>query len=454
MNFLQRIKAAAAGFSGRLPYPSNNGGSGLDWSLYGVPQYGNSAINYKREAGNLGASSLVMAAVNWTGTALPEAPIDVLSRKAPKVFEPLPDHPMADLLSHPTRYLDGQDVREWYAGELLWKAFAFSWIVDGNVYFRKVRNAMGQVVQLWYEPHFTCRPRWPQDGSEFISFYEVERNGQWYPVDTKDIIHFRYGVDSERPQMGLSPVASLYREVFTDNERARYSALILKNGGVVPFILSPDPSASQVKLDSKEIKNEWEYRTGGDNIGRPMVLTGAVKVQNVGTTPDKLLVEKASAIPEQRFAAVIGIPAAVLGYGVGLEQTKVGATMRELREQAYESFLIPTWRLLAAELQSQLLPDFEADTKDLRVAHDLSGVRVLQDDREKLYTREALAFEKDIKTRAEVRSALGLESKPEDEVYFSEWKATIDTAKQLKPMLLPQEQPPQLVNGKAYGGLN
>lgn len=452
MKFLDRIKAAASALSGRpIPYPSGNGGSGLDWQMYGFPQYQNSAINYKREAGNLSGSSLIMAAVNWTGTALPEAPIDVKKRKgkSAKVFEPLPDHPMAELLSHPTRYVEGDETSEWYAGELLWKAFAFSWIIDGNVYFRKVRNPLGQVIQLWYEPHFTCRPRWNQDGSEFISYYEVERNGQWYPVSKKDVVHFRYGVDPERPQVGLSPVASLYREVFTDGERARYSSLILRNGGVVPFILSPDPAANSVKLDPKEIKNEFEYRTTGDNLGKPIVLTGAVKVQSVGSTPDTLLVDKASTIPEERVAAVIGIPAAVLGYGVGLEQTTVGATMRELREQAYESFLIPTWRLLAAELQSQLLPDFESDTKDLHVAHDLSHVRVLQDDRDKLFTRECLAYEKGIKKRSEVRSALGLDSDPKiDDVYY-----VLAASEQPKPepLQLPEgdPQPKQLVNGKA-----
>lgn len=453
MKLLDRIKAAASAFTGRsIPYPTNGGGSGLDWSLWNPALYPSSAINYKREAGELGGSSLVMAAVNWTGTTLPEAPIDVQKRKGKtaKVFEPLPDHPMVDLLAHPTRYYEDDVAHEWYAGELLWKAFAGSWIMDGNVYLRKVRNSLGQVIQLWYEPHFTCRPRWTQDGREFISFYEVERNGQWYGVDKRDIIHFRYGIDPQRPQMGLSPVASLYREVFTDNERARYSALVLKNGGVIPYVISPDPSAGAVKLNAKEIKSEIEYRTTGDNVGRPVVLTGAVKVQPIGLSPDELLVEKASAIPEQRFAAVIGIPAAVLGYGVGLEQTKVGATMRELREQAYESFLIPTWRLLAAELQSQLLPDFESETKDLRVTHDLSGVRVLQDDRDKLYEREALAFEKNIKTRAEVRSALGLDTKPEDNVYFAEWEAKLNAANQPEPLqLMTGDEPKQLVNGRA-----
>lgn len=360
-----------------------------------------------------------MAAVNWGGTVLPEAPVQVLQKKSAKIFEPLDDHPMVDLLEHPTRYVKDEREREYYAGALLWKAWMFSYLIDGNAYFRKVRNSFGQVIQLWYEPHFTIRPRWPQDGSEFISDYEVLRNGRWYPTETDDVIHFRYGIDPRNDRLGLSPIASLYREIFTDNERARFSALILRNGGVIPWLLSPDPALSATTgLSATEIKAAWEYATTGDNVGRPMVLTGAVNAQRIGSSPEELLVDKASKIPEERVAAVLGIPAAVLGYGVGLEQTTVGATMRELREQAYESFVIPTQRLIADELRSQLLPEF-GDTQGLKVAHDLSGVRVLQDDRNALYQRETLAYEKGIKTRAESRSALGLKTKPEDDVYFA-----------------------------------
>jgi HK97 family phage portal protein len=414
-----------------IPF-NGEGGSGMLWPSYWGP-YVNTRINYAQEVGPLTSSSLIMAAVNWLGTTLPEAPVEVLERKSNKVWETIDDHPMVDLVDRPNPY---------HSGELLWKAWSLSWLIDGNAYFIKVRNNAGEVIQLWYEPHFTIRARWPLDGSEFISFYEIERNGQWYRVEAQDVIHFRYGIDPCNVRLGLSPVASVLREIFTDHERARYSALILRNGGVVPFLLTPDPSASQTELDPAEIKHEWEYRTTGDNVGRPMVLNGPVKVQTIGQPPDNLLVDKASTIPEERIAAVIGIPAAVLGFGVGLEQTKVGATMRELREQAYESFVIPTQRIIAGELRNQLLPEFD-DSPSLKVSHDLTQVRVLQEDHLSLIQRECLAYEKDIKTRAEVRSALGLETTPEDEMYFSQWKQS------LIPQLGPQEQnPPQLRNGR------
>lgn len=297
--------------------------------------YANTAINYKRAMGDLTGSSLLMAAVNWAGMAFPEAPLQVLEKKSAKIKEPIENHPMIDLLEHPTRYQSKNGPREYFAGELLWRSFAASYILDGNVYFRKVRNNFGEVIQLWPENSSTIRPRWPKDGSEWISYYEVIRNGVWYRVGgpngtADDVIHFRYAlptgmtVDPLNDRLALSPVASLYREIFTDGERARYNALIFKNGGVIPFLLTPDP-ANMAGLKPKEIKEEFEYRMGGDNIGRPMVLTGAAKLTAMGATPDQLLIEKASWIPATRVAAALGIPAGVLGLEPGLEQTKVGA---------------------------------------------------------------------------------------------------------------------------------
>lgn len=393
-----------------VPFPTQGGGGDfltmLPWGTNGGI-YPNSQFNWAQEVGPLTNSSLVMVAANWAGTNLPEAPLQVVREVAPGQREPVASHPLVDLFRQPTPY---------YSGATLWKAAMLSWIADGNIYLRKVRNVNGEPVELWYEPHFSIRPRWSVEGADFISYYEVWRNGQWYPIDPADVIHIRYGIDPYNPRLGLSPVASAYREIFTDSERARYSALILKNGGAIPIVLSPKESDTEV--DAAGIKAEFEYRTTGDNVGRPIVLSGPMDATQFGATPDKLLVDKASIIPEERIAALVGIPAAVLGFGAGLAQTKVGATMKELREQAYENFIIPTQRLIASDLTVQLLSDW-ARPDGLRVDWDLSQVRVLQDDQTALATRQATLYEKGVITRAEARRPFGLPVTPADDVYFT-----------------------------------
>lgn len=434
MGFVDRLKAGYQAFKA-LPFATGNSLSHWDSLAFWNP-YSKTNINYAAEVGDLGGSSLIMAAVNWMGTVMPEAPIQVKKRKSPKVWEPLPDHPLVALINRPNPY---------YSGRLLWKAFAYSWLIDGNVYFLKVRNERGNILQLWYEPHFNVRPVWPQDGSEFISYYEFNRGGKWMRVEPEDVIHFRYGIDPANTRCGLSPVASVLREVLTDNERARYGALILKNGGVIPYVISLDPASSAVGINKAELKEEFQARTRGDNVGKPIVLDGVVRIQPVGLSPKDLLVDAASKIPEERIAAVIGIPAIVLGYGAGLARSTF-ANYAEAREAAYESFVIPNQGIVADELQVQLLPEF-GDSGGLQIGHDLSMVRVLQDDRDTLFTRECLAYEKGVKTRAEARSALGLDTKPEDEVYYTLPQKEVEEEPEPMPMPLMDDELP-LRNGK------
>ncbi len=105
-------------------------------------------------------SSLVTAGITWLGTTLPEPDLQVKKeflrkrggkRKDDNIIE---RHPIYDLFKRPNPYT---------SGSTLWKAFAYSWIIHGNAYFIKFRNPFGQVVQLWYEPHFNIRARWVGD---------------------------------------------------------------------------------------------------------------------------------------------------------------------------------------------------------------------------------------------------------------------------------------------------
>lgn len=441
MALTQRIKAALQAFRlGEFRYPGNYG-IGRNYSDNTAQQailrrlgiFTGSRINFAREIGDLTQQSLIMAAANWLGTQLPEAPLQVVQEDDEGNTSPVQNHPLTQLWKRPTK---------WYSGALILKAFALSWIIDGNVYLLKLRDGRGRVVSLEYLPHFAVEPQWPQDGSEFISHYLYEVDGRWFRLPVEDVIHFRNGLDPANTRKGLSPVGSVLREVFTDSERARYSALILKNNGAIPYLISPSDT-SNTELDAKEIKDEFLRRTTGDETGKPVVITsGGVQLQMLGVTPDKLLVDKASQIPEERLAAVLGIPAAVLGFGVGLDQTKVGATMRELREQAYENCVVPTYRFICEELDVQLLPEFESGTSNRKTRFDLSQVRVLQDDQNALYDRLTSAYKTgEWITRAEARAAAGMAvDEARDNVFYSETAGAKDARNQLaEPQ--PKQEP-------------
>ena len=452
MSLYGRIKAAYQAFRGEPPF-SGVGGQGF-WNDYNIGQlerllrfFTGSRIDYEREVGDLSLSSLVMAAANWLGTTLPEAPLQVTNGGKGKKAEVIEDHDLPKLWSRPNPY---------YSGELLWKAFGVSWFISGNVYFLKVRDRTGQVVEIWYLPHWMVAPQWPVSGTPFISHYLYCVDGLDYRLEREDLIHFRWGLDPNNPRLGMAPSAPVMRELYSDHEAANFAAQLLHNFGVPGVIISPKGEHRTISKEDRElIKQDYQRKFVGDGRGSPMVLSGGVEVSTLSMDPAKLLWLDQRKISEARWAAVTGIPAAVLGFSSGMEQTKVGATMRELREQAYESFLIPTQRLICGDLNVQLLPEFEAKGSQRRIRFDNSEVRVLQEDHDKMFARINRAWVSDELTLDETREAIGYppDTTERGALYYSQVKAL--SAPKPEPGTEEEDKPPQLVNGKtSMEGLN
>lgn len=375
-------------------------GPGIIWRF--LPR---TRFDYAREIGDGMSSSIIMAPVLWMARTLPEAPIQVLDPDS----QPVDHHPLVRLLRRPNPY---------YSGIAMWMATLISWVIDGNAYWIKVRNKAGTgVVQLWYVPHWLITPVGTED--EFITAYRYAVGGQVIPLDPADVVHFRYGLDPRDPRKGLSPLGTLFREVFTDEEAANFAASLLRNTGVPGLIVSPDGGAPAPNEDDvRATKTYVREGFAGDRRGEPLVMSGPTKVQQFGFSPAQMQVKDLRRVPEERVTAILGLSAMVVGLGAGLDRSTF-ANYAEAREAAYESNIIPTQRLMAEELRHQLLiPDFQDGQDDgSEVVFDLRNVRVLQDDRNQEATRLAQLYTAGIITRREARTPLGQESDDGDDVY-------------------------------------
>lgn len=384
--------------------------------------FSGSRINYAQEVGDLTQSRLIMAAVNFLGRTLPEARLEVVRPKPDGTNKLVSDHPIVKLFKRPNKY---------YTGSLLWKSLGLSWIISGNVFFYKVRNRVGEVIELWYLPHHMIEPRWETSvssasGENFIDYYAYAVDGYEYRLKPEDVIHLRNGIDPKNTRMGLSDIASALREIYTDGEASNFSALLMKNNGVGPFAISPE---AQVTLDDKERKriiDAFQRKTSGDERGKPFISQTAFKILKTGFSPDELDLSKLRHLPEETIASLTGIPAIVLQFGAGLERATY-SNYAEAKEAACESVVVPLWRYIEDELTHQLLADFDR-SKKLEAKFNLSDVRVLQDDENKLYARVGAGYRTGVMKRSEARSKIGLKVSPEDDVYFVEPKRE-ETAK-------------------------
>ncbi len=406
------------------------GRPGWSWSTLGATRY-----DYAAAVGDGRQSALIMACVRWAMRTFPEAPLRVLSKTGGGDLDPLPDHALAQLLARPNPA---------YSGLHLIAATVADRMLTGNAYWVKVRSGAGRVVQLWWIPSTALEPQWPDDGSEFISHYEYTVDVNKLTVRKEDVVHFRVGFDPRNIRKGLSDLQALFREVATDDEAANWTASLLRNMGVPGVVIAPETGVSIDPDAAARLKDGFRDRFAGDRRGEAMVVSAAVKVTSLGFSPQQMNLKDLRRVPEERVTAVLGIPAIVVGLGAGLDRSTF-SNFAEAREAAYESHVIPEQRLMAAEIETQLLPDF-GDPARLVVEHDYSNVRVLQDDRNALAQREVLLVGGGVKTINEGRQAMGLEPLPEGDVLYVPNSVTATDPAELlaEPEPVPMLPPPAL----------
>lgn len=355
-------------------------------------------------------SSIVAASLNWIARTFPEAPLTVSGVDGEGQLEKVRRHLLTDLVNRPNPY---------FTGRVLWMATVTDYNVSGDAYWLKVRDEDGVPVELWWVPSWSMTPKGdPADPSVFIDHYAYQPGGgEAIRVPVSDVVHFRFGVDPQNMRVGLSPLASVLREVWTDDEAARFTAAILGNMGVPGLVISPDQQGRIRREDAADAKEKFRGLVSGERRGEPIVMTSATRIEQFGFSPEQLNLRELRRVPEERVSAVLGVPAVVAGLGAGLDRSTF-TNMGEARDMAYESGIIPTQTMFADEIRFQLLPDFEDDPHDFDVSFDLSHVRVLQSDRTALTQRAVANLVAGAATLGETRRELGLPVDARHDVFY------------------------------------
>ena len=385
------LKAFTMTFSGR--------GASL-WSAF----LGRTKYDYAAAVGDGTGNSIVAATLGWIARNFPEAPVRVREKDDQGEWTATDDvgaNRMVDLLRKPNAYM---------SGVLLWMATIVDFWVHGNAFWVKVRGGPGgAVTELWWLPWGLVEPKWPKDGSEYLSHYVYKPDAmREVRIEPEDAVHFRYGLDPENIRIGRSPLTTIIREVFTDDEAANFSASLLRNLGVPGVVISPDDDEAILDADAaNSIKANFAERFGGDNRGEPLVIGGKVKVQVLSFSPQQMDLKALRRLPEERVSAVTGVPAIVAGLGAGLDRSTF-ANFAEAREAGWEENLIPTQRILSSQIDVQLLADFVEDVDRFLTDFDTTEVRVLQEDQNALWQRAGDAASKGLITLATFKQQVGL----------------------------------------------
>jgi HK97 family phage portal protein len=363
-----------------------------------------SRFDYRTEVGDPANNSIVGAVVGWIARNFPEAPVRIVHEGTTDIaFGPAATGPgaMLRLLERPNQF---------YSGVLQWMATVVDRIINGNAYWLKVRNRSGRVVELWWLPAFMVEPRWDErDSTSFISYYEYTVDSVKWAFRPQDIVHFRNGLDPTNPRKGRSKLYSLLREIFTDNEASNFTASLMRNLGVPGVVLAPaNTGLATGKIDAEAVKTTFMEKFSGDKRGEPMVMTSPTDIKVLSWSPEQMNLTALRRIPEERVSGVLGVPAMVAQLGAGLERSSF-TNYSEANVAAYTQGVIPDQRLMAAELEVQLLPEFaDLERQALDVWFDWTKVSAMQFAFAQLWKSQESAATRGLTKRSDFKRAVGL----------------------------------------------
>lgn len=404
MNLLSAPKALMRAFESKLLSIRHNGASN-SLVFFDGPQPA-SQHNYAAEVGDGLKSSVLAAPLNFLLRTTPEAP-PIVERFRGGLWQEAPEHDLTTLLANPNPF---------YSGRKLFQATVLD-LVFGNAYWIKIRNVIGDVKQLWWIPRSMIKAMWPPDGSVYISHYEYRVGGEPFVIPVRDVVHFRFGLDPNNHRYGLSPLGSLMRDIAVDDAAANFTAAMLRNRAVIGVVISPKERGTPESV--KETKEYIQKNFTGDNRFQALALGAPTDVQLLQYNMQGFDVSPIRDCSEERVCAALGLPASIVGFGTGLQQTKVGATQKENRQSAWTEGIIPVQEDIADEVNRSVLPEFAGERGAERMRFDTSKVRALWEDTNEKHTRVREDFQATIIDRAEARRETGRVVRPEDKgVYF------------------------------------
>lgn len=387
-------------------YPSYGGGTYGGRSIseaFGEYVLTRSKVDYSTVRADL--SSAVMACVSTVARAFPDAPLTVYEKDAKGQLKPIQDHPLPALFANPNRHMEGRQ---------LLAALVADYLISGNGYLIKERSARGIPVELWPMPASVMRARWPENGSEFLSFWEYYSAGFWYPVAFEDVVHFKNSIEYDAPswtRLGRSPLKAVLRDVYIDEAASDFAAAIMRNMGMPGVVFTPEGAPVAISPEQREaFLEEYQKRFTGDNRGRAMMLHTPTKLNQVGFDPEKMTLKEVRRVVEERVSAALNVPAICAGLGAGLDRSTLKNT-----EQAWSALWDACIKPMQGEwsevLTRSLLPDFDKTGK-LVVGFDHKQVQALMEDETETRQRDRDDFSSGGLSHYQWLARLGLEPQP------------------------------------------
>lgn len=299
-------------------------------------------------------------------------------------------HDLLKLLDKPNEFMSRYELFEAYA------AYA---LIAGNSYLDMVGpDDKAKPRELW--PLRPDRMKIVPHSTEFIAGYIYGVGGNEVPLERSRIAHLRI-FNPIDDLFGLSQIEVAGRGIDNDNAANAWNNSLLNNGARPTGALVTDEVLTESQYDN--LKNEMDKNIrGSKNAGKPMLLEGGLKWQEMGLNPKDMEFINAKKISILEICAAFGVPPEIVGYG----ESKTYANYAEARKALYEDAVIPLLYKVRDKLNATLVKKFG---DNLVLEPNLDAVEALQENRDAVYKRAQEAYKSELLTKNEARAELGYE---------------------------------------------
>jgi phage portal protein BeeE len=201
-------------FRGKTPY-SGWGGLGGGYRPYSVWLPGTTYDYTEMLIQGLWKNSTVASGIDWLARNWSVPNLQVVRVDDEGIEDPIHNHPALTLLRRPHPYV----------GEA---AFVGAYVRDascyGNVWIEKIKNRLGEPVELKIWRADKVSPLFPTDGSDYLTAWRYNINGKMLDVPADRVIHIRRYIDMDQDRVGWSPLLAHVREIAVLNEASTYTA--------------------------------------------------------------------------------------------------------------------------------------------------------------------------------------------------------------------------------------
>lgn len=296
-------------------------------------------------------------------------------------------HELLKLLDKPNEFTSRAELIEAYA------AYA---LIAGNSYLDMVSPRPGAApLELWvYRPD---RMKVMPSLTDYIGGYQYTVGDKQIPLDAERIAHLKF-FNPIDDFYGLAPIEVAARGIDNDNAANAWNNSLLTNGARPGGALVTEDVLTDAQF--KNVKDSLEEHKGSKNAGKPLILEGGLKWQEMSLSPKDMdfIASKKWSVLE--ICAAFRVPPEIVGYG----EQKTYSNYAEARKALYEDAVIPMLDKIRDKLNNSLVP-FYGD--NLYLDYNKDGIEALQENRDAVYKRATEAYKGELLTKNEAREEMG-----------------------------------------------